>query len=135
MPDPSIKHLRAFLAVVDERNVPRAAERLGTLPNTLATRIRVLEQAVGQKLLERHMPPGRKEVGCAKPTEAGLAFLPKAIEAVRVWDTLLDPPPDIRKTDQTDHILATSLLEIALTVLRQDLSEDRRQEIYALLEF
>ncbi len=131
MPDPSIKHLRAFLAVVDERSVPRAAERLGTLPNTLATRIRVLEQAVGQKLLERHMPPGRKEVGCAKPTEAGLAFLPKAIEAVRIWDTLLDPPSDIRETDQ---ILAANLLEIALTVLRQDLSEDRRQEIYALLE-
>ncbi|MCY4320567.1 MAG: hypothetical protein OXE76_15630 [Alphaproteobacteria bacterium] len=45
---------------------------------------------------------------------------------------MLDAPqaPDAR---ETDRILAANLLELALTALRQDLSEDRRQEIYALI--
>ncbi|MCY4231323.1 MAG: hypothetical protein OXF26_10730 [Alphaproteobacteria bacterium] len=83
---------------------------------------------MGAQLLERHIPPKREEAHQAD----SLAFLPKAIEAVRVWDALLDAPqaPDAR---ETDRILAASLPELALTAPRQDLSEERRQEIYALI--
>ena len=133
MPDINTKFLRAFLAVVDERNTTRAAQRLGVLPTTLTKQIRALEAAVGYTLLERSLPPNKLTQGRTQLTEAGLSFLPRAIEAMRAIDALFDAPaaPDQREADRA---MAAGLLELALTALRQDLSEDSRDWIAALLK-
>lgn len=59
-----VRQLRYFLAVVHERSVSRAAERLGMTQPPLSTAIAQLERELGVPLLERH-PRG------VEPTEAG----------------------------------------------------------------
>ena len=48
-----MKHLRAFVAVAEELNFTRAAERLHLAQQALSTQIRQLEERVGERLLER----------------------------------------------------------------------------------
>jgi DNA-binding transcriptional LysR family regulator len=48
-----LKHLRAFVAVAEELNFTRAAERLHLAQQALSTQIRQLEERVGERLLER----------------------------------------------------------------------------------
>ncbi|WP_420005987.1 LysR family transcriptional regulator [Arenibacterium sp. LLYu02] len=63
-----IRHIRYFLAVAEEGNFTRAAERCGIQQPPLSKQIADLERMVGAKLFQR-VPQG------AKLTEAGQAFL------------------------------------------------------------
>ena len=51
--DVEIRHLRSFVAVAEERNFTRAAERLHLAQPALSAQIRQLEQRMGVQLLER----------------------------------------------------------------------------------
>ncbi|MCZ8523513.1 MULTISPECIES: LysR family transcriptional regulator [Paenibacillus] len=56
--------LRTFLAVVEEGNFSRAAERLGYVQSTVTTQVRQLEESAGRRLFDR-LPRG------VEPTESG----------------------------------------------------------------
>ena len=63
-----LRHLRYFVAVAEEQNFSRAAERIGIAQPALSIQIRDLEREVGSPLFER-LPKG------VALTEAGANFL------------------------------------------------------------
>jgi DNA-binding transcriptional LysR family regulator len=62
-----LRHIRYFLAVAEEKNISRAAERVGIGQSPLSLQIRDLEREVGTRLLHR-IPRG------VELTAAGTAF-------------------------------------------------------------
>jgi DNA-binding transcriptional LysR family regulator len=66
-----LHHIRYFLAVAEERNFTRAAEKLGVGQPPVSQQIRDLEEELGTPLFHR-VPHG------AELTEAGEAFLIEA---------------------------------------------------------
>ncbi len=70
-----LRQLRYFVAVVEEANFTRAAERLHVAQPGVSAQIRQLERELGQELLDR---TGR----AVRPTEAGRAVLPYARAAL-----------------------------------------------------
>jgi DNA-binding transcriptional LysR family regulator len=77
-----LRRLRYFLAVAEERNVTRAAERLHVAQPALSRQVRQLEQELGVELLERG-PQG------VTPTEAGQLLMERGAalceEADQLW--------------------------------------------------
>lgn len=70
-----LRHLRYFVAVVEERNFTRAAERLHVAQPGISSQIRQLERELGQPLLDR-------TERAVRLTAAGEAFLPYARAAL-----------------------------------------------------
>ena len=63
----NIRLIRYFIAIVEERNITRAAERLGMQQPPLSIQLKKLEQIVGAQLVRR-IPGG------VEPTPAGLVL-------------------------------------------------------------
>jgi DNA-binding transcriptional LysR family regulator len=74
-----LRHLRYFVAVAEERNFTRAAERLWLAQPGLSTQIRQLEGDLGVKLLDRHSRG-------VELTDAGQLFLDRARVALAAAD-------------------------------------------------
>lgn len=70
-----VEGVRAFLAVADSRSFTRAAEALGTTQAAISTKMRKLEERLGQKLIER--TPRQVRLSAQ-----GEVFLPAAREFV-----------------------------------------------------
>src|ERR1700733_4742879 len=70
-----LRHLRYFVAVVEEANFTRAAARLHVAQPGVSAQIRQLERELGHTLLDRSHRTVR-------PTEAGAAILPHARAAL-----------------------------------------------------
>ncbi|MBV8220451.1 MAG: LysR family transcriptional regulator, partial [Solirubrobacterales bacterium] len=71
-----LRHLRYFVAVAEELNFRRAAERMYVAQGAFSEQVRKLERELGVQLLER-TPRG------ASLTDAGAAMLPEARRALR----------------------------------------------------
>lgn len=74
--DIELRHLRAFLAVAEERHIGRAAQRLCVTQPSLSQQIRRIEQELGTELIDRKSRPIRV-------TAAGAAFVEEAQHALR----------------------------------------------------
>ncbi|WP_277185720.1 LysR family transcriptional regulator, partial [Caballeronia sp. BR00000012568055] len=68
-----LRHLRYFVAVAEERNFTRAAERLHIAQPPLSRQIQQLEETLGVQLLERNSRP-------LKLTETGKFFYSHAAQ-------------------------------------------------------
>ena len=92
-----------------------------------------MEKAVGRQSLETAWPREPRQVGRTQLTECGLAFLPKAVGALRAHDALFDDRPEA--PDPCDVRLAVlhGLLELALDAARNNLSEPERKALDDLL--
>ena len=91
-----LRILRYFLAVADEGNITRAAERLHVSQPALSTQLAVLEDELGHKLLERSAR------GIAL-TEKGLALRQRADDLVDLAERV---EAEIKASD-TDEIVGT----------------------------
>jgi len=78
-----LRHLRYFLAVAEELNFTRAAERLHIAQPPLSRQIRDLEEAIGTPLVDRGAHPLRL-------TEAGLFLREEARELIASFERALD---------------------------------------------
>ncbi|MEU6714940.1 LysR family transcriptional regulator [Nonomuraea sp. NPDC046802] len=78
-----MRELRYFVAVAEELNVTRAAERLFVSQPALSKQLRVLERQIGLRLFER-VPSG------VTLTRQGEALLPVARELLERWNAGLE---------------------------------------------
>jgi DNA-binding transcriptional LysR family regulator len=77
-----LHHLRYFVAVAEEGNVSRAADRLHIAQPSLSAQIRYLERTIGTPLFLRH-PRG------VELTRAGVLFLADARKSVQAADAAI----------------------------------------------
>ena len=103
---------------------------MGIAQANVLVHVATIEKIIGERLLERRFPPNPAEMGRTQLTEAGRAFLPKAVEAVRVHDKMFADAPVGQDSRQVDRSIAEGLLELARDALRHDLSDDDRKRIY-----
>lgn len=78
-----LRHLRSFVAVAEERHFRRAAERLHMSQPPLSQQIKVLEESLGVRLLDRD----RRGV---EVTPAGQSFLEQARSVLLAMDNAVD---------------------------------------------
>src|SRR5689334_12096866 len=78
------RHLRAFVAVVEEGTITRAAERLHVTQPALSRTLRQLETHLGVRLVDR-------STHHLALTAAGRAYHPRATAALAALDAVLDP--------------------------------------------
>ena len=76
---PEVRQLQYFIAVAEELNFTRAAERLDVVQQSLSTAIAQLEALLGVKLFER-------TTRSVTLTSEGAAWLPYAREALLAAD-------------------------------------------------
>ena len=122
----NMKYLRSFLAMVEEKSSTRAARRLGIPRQSVTQHILAIEKSLGRKLLEASWPREPRQVGRTQLTKAGLAFLPKALRAMRAHDELFDDRIYDRNPQETRLAMVRSLLEMALDTARKDSSNTGR---------
>src|SRR5262245_20792081 len=82
-PGLELRHLRAFLAVVDQGGYTRAAETLGVSQSTVSESLAALERATGAALL-------RRTNRVLATTPAGARLLPLARRMMALHDEMLD---------------------------------------------
>jgi DNA-binding transcriptional LysR family regulator len=78
-----LRHLRYFVAVAEELNYSRAAERLHLAPQALSAAVQQLEAALGVRLLER-------TTRVVELTDAGAAFLRESRRTLRQAERAVD---------------------------------------------
>lgn len=77
-----IRHLRAFLAIAEERNLTRAAARVHVTQPALSRTLAQMEHELGVRLVDR-------STHHVELTDAGRVFEPRAFDAVRAFETAL----------------------------------------------
>lgn len=102
------RSLLTFLAVLEEGNFSRAAEKLGYVQSTVTSQIQLLEQSCNQKLFHR-LSRG------VKPTEAGEQFALYARQFVQLGHSLeealenLDHPRGMMRLGSLESFLVTRM--------------------------
>ncbi len=111
---PDIRQLQYFLAVADELNFTRAAERLDVVQQSLSTAIAQLEALLGIKLFER-------TTRSVTLTAEGAAWLPYAREALAAADRAAEAAQDLaagRAGRLRVGLAATAGLDVTPRLLR-----------------
>jgi DNA-binding transcriptional LysR family regulator len=111
---PEVRQLQYFVAVADELNFTRAAERLNVVQQALSTAIAQLEALLGIKLFER-------TTRSVALTTAGAAWLPYAREALAAAERAGDAAgalADGRAGRLRVGLAATSALDLTPRLLR-----------------
>ena len=104
--------LRLFVAVCEERNIARAADREAIVASAVSRRIAAIEEDVGAPLLVR----GRRGI---EPTAAGETLLRQAREVLRALDRLNAELSEFAKgVHGSVRVVATP------AVLAEDLADD-----------
>ncbi len=129
MTDVNVKFLRSFIALVDEGTSAKAARRLGIPQHRVRGHVAALEKAFGMRLLERRLPPDGNLSGRTQLTQQGRALLPKAVDVLRAYDRMLDHRPVGVDLRERSRVAALALLELALSSLKHDLSDDDEDRI------
>ena len=111
MPNMNIKHLRSFVAMVEEKSSAKAARRLGLPRQSVTQHVAAVERAVGRRLLETAWPREPRQVGRTQLTDCGLAFFPKAARAVRAEEAIAAETLVVRFEEGSQGGLAARRLE------------------------
>ena len=125
-----MKFLRTFLVLVEERSTAKAGRRLGMHKSNVLAQVARIEDVIGAQLFHRQFPPSKEEHGRTQLTEAGRAFLPKAVAAIQAYDRLFDDTPVESDPREINRAIATTLIEKALAALRHDLSDADLKRLY-----
>lgn len=107
--NPDLSLLRVFHAVMEERNVTAAAERLGQSQSTVSAALARLREALGDELFLRArygVEPTEKALEIAPDIAAGLERLEQAFRAAE--------PFDPRRTTRRFRLLLGPYVEIVL---------------------
>ena len=110
-----IRHLRYFLAIAEELNFTRAAEKLGIAQPPLSQQIKQLEQELGVQLIERDTRPVRL-------TEAGKFFREQAQAIVSRLDELVTKTQKMGRGETGTLAIAfvsSATFEVLPVVLRE----------------
>ena len=91
-----LHHLRYFVAVAEEGNVSRAADRLRIAQPSLSAQIRYLERTIGTPLFLRH-PRG------VELTRAGVLFLADARKSIQAADAAIAAARTASRTASRDE--------------------------------
>ncbi|MCY8151083.1 LysR family transcriptional regulator [Bacillus paralicheniformis] len=91
------KFFKTFIAVMEEKNFSRAADRLGYVQSTVTSHIQLLEQACGQRLFHR-LSRG------VKPTLAGLKLSKYAYQFIHLGSTLEEAMNELDQPQGTVRI-------------------------------
>jgi DNA-binding transcriptional LysR family regulator len=104
-----LRHLRYFVAVAQERNFTRAAERLHIAQPPLSRQIQQLEEQLGLQLFERESRP-------LKTTEAGRLLLEQAVQVLERVDTVRMMMHRLKQAGRTRFVIgfAASTIYAAL---------------------
>ena len=121
--------------MAEERSSTRAALRLGIPRQSVTQHVAAIEKSVGRKLLETCWPREPRQVGRTQLTQAGLAFFPKAVRAVRAHDELFDERPCDRNPSETLLETLRSLLELALDTARNNSPDENHQILDDFYDF
>jgi DNA-binding transcriptional LysR family regulator len=104
-----LRHLEYFIAVAEERNFTRAAERLHVVQSGVSAVIKALERDLGAQLLERDSK--RVEL-----TDAGRALLPKARAALDAAQDARDAVGEVegglRGTLRIGTLISVALVDV-----------------------
>jgi len=111
---PEVRQLQYFIAVAEELNFTRAAERLHVVQQSLSAAIAQLEALLGIKLFER-------TTRSVRLTNAGAAWLPYAREALATADRAAEAARDLaagRAGRLRVGLAATAALDLTPRLLR-----------------
>ena len=111
----NLRQLRYFIAVAEELNFRRAAERLFVTQPPLSRQIKLLEETIGAKLFERN----RQGV---QLTDAGNAFLADAQSLVQESENVL-----VRFKPQNKN--ATTTVNLGITTVIDPSLLDRKSVV------
>ncbi|WP_245001891.1 LysR family transcriptional regulator [Cupriavidus pinatubonensis] len=107
----SLRQLRAFIAVAQERHFTRAAEKLDLSQSSVSALIHELEDNLGLKLFDRHTRQ-------LHITQAGEELLPLVKKAVADIDSAIETSSELRTLGRGRVSIAASSIQAALMLPR-----------------
>ncbi|SOY51678.1 Putative transcriptional regulator, LysR family [Cupriavidus taiwanensis] len=107
----SLRQLRAFIAVAQERHFTRAAEKLDLSQSSVSALIHELEANLGLKLFDRHTRQ-------LHITQAGAELLPLVKKAVADIDSVIENSSELRTLGRGRVSIAASSIQAALMLPR-----------------
>lgn len=99
----NFRNMEYFLAIAEESNISKAAERLHISQQSLSEQLKKLEDEVGVTLIKRGRP--------MMLTSAGKVFLRAATEVLSTYNEMLDEIAAISEKDRTKITLAIPATE------------------------